>query len=412
MIRLARLTLARLRHSFVSPYIVQASHASFITTRNEIDFHGIEAKWRVKWAAKESKIDNKNPYRPLAPLGFSMLGVRKPYGNNEKDELNVCLNEARYLFDRRLPFAKPIDSEGVLELCKSDQQLKSYIQHSGRDPTRTSTIFSAHGVPMQPQFFESIWKAISFAHQSYLNTQADHTYPNVPDALYKYNSEAWNNHLINGVESLVHIPLDEKPDICRPSNEDSDKVWLAAQEAVVAFKNHTNVNKKALIMKRLGLLIDNIIGYDSAEVFYPEFHYHAARILTNLVTAFALSFAEECWVILHYGEYSWLDIHDNAITSEDDPAEIEEDEEDEEDDEDDEIWEPHSLDDIERSLENAGEWESYRNLPRRWYPETLALLFELAPSTTDSSEARELLKRRFASCKGKESSGGEIDEGY
>ncbi|KAL9010306.1 MAG: hypothetical protein Q9180_009308, partial [Flavoplaca navasiana] len=158
ILRTAKLRLARRCHSLQNP------HISFTTASKSIDFHALEAKWKVKWAAKENKQDQKRHYWPLAPLRFSMLGVRKPYGYNRGIQVKYHPKKEHQPFDALLPFAIPKDSDEFLKLCESDPQLKLRILDSGLDLARTSIIFDTQdhcNVPrnnggklqMQHQFF-------------------------------------------------------------------------------------------------------------------------------------------------------------------------------------------------------------------------------------------------------------------
>ncbi len=119
--RTIRLELARCCH------LLQKSHASFTTASKGIDFHALEAKWKVRWAAKENKQDQKRDYWPLAPLRLSMLGVRKPYGYNRCIQVKYHPKKEHQPFDSLLAFAMPKDSDEFLKLCESDPQLKLRI---------------------------------------------------------------------------------------------------------------------------------------------------------------------------------------------------------------------------------------------------------------------------------------------
>ncbi|KAL9632476.1 MAG: hypothetical protein Q9204_003780 [Flavoplaca sp. TL-2023a] len=343
-----------------------------------------------------------------------MLGVRKPYG---KIQVNYYQKEEHRPFNKLLPFAIPTNSDEFLKLCESRPQLRLYILNSGLDLARTSITFDAKDhydpqrnkggeVQMQHRLFESIWEAISFAHQSYRHTLHGYTPPDVPGALYECNLETWEDHLVDDFAPFVHIPPHE-PNIadCDDSNENGDEIWLAAQEAMVAFRKHSSANNKAVIMKRLTQLIEEIIKHNRADIVFPHVNYHAARILINLITPFAPYFAEECWVLLHYGRQSLLDVHDNAITVEDEQEELM-------DAEDDEKEEPPNFEEVESHLEEAEEeWEfGYTHLPRRRFPDTLASLFQLAPPTPASTGTIRLLKQRVASHKSEESTKEQMDE--
>ena len=128
ILRTARLELARRWHPS------QKSHASFTTAGKSIEFHALEAKWKVKWAGKEIKQDQQRRYWPLAPLSFSMLRVRKLYGNNRKIQVKYYPKEEHRPFNKLLPSAMPTDSDEFLKLC---------ILKPGLDLARTSIIFDA-----------------------------------------------------------------------------------------------------------------------------------------------------------------------------------------------------------------------------------------------------------------------------
>ncbi|KAL8883098.1 MAG: hypothetical protein Q9192_007461, partial [Flavoplaca navasiana] len=176
-------------------------------------------------------------------------------------------------------------------------------------------------------------------------------------------------------------------------------------EAMVAFRKHMSANKKAVIMKRLTRLIEEIVKHNRADIVFPRVNYHAARSLINLITPFAPYFAEECWVLLHYGRQSLLDVHANTITVEDKQEELI-------DTNDDEKEEPPSLEEVESHLEEAEEeWEfGYTHLPRRRFPDTLVSLFQLAPPTPASTGTIRLLKQRVASHKSEKSTKEQMDE--
>ncbi|KAK3933447.1 hypothetical protein QBC46DRAFT_402359 [Diplogelasinospora grovesii] len=82
---------------------------------------------------------------------------------------------------------------------------------------------------------------------------------------------------------------------------------MAAQRAIGIYTSasHMNVNP-ALLTKRLVGLTNAIAGYkdkskDSRGNVFPEMHYLAARTLISLLAPTAPCFAEELWVLLHYG---------------------------------------------------------------------------------------------------------------
>lgn len=109
--------------------------------------------------------------------------------------------------------------------------------------------------------------------------------------------------------------------------------------------------------------------------------------MINLIASFAPSFAEECWVLLHYGLLSLLGVHPNAESLEGESTEDNEDRE------------TPSLEEVESILAEAEEeWEEgYQLLPRKRFPGTLPSLFELGPPVPVSMEAVRLLRQRVKS---------------
>ena len=183
--------------------------------------------------------------------------------------------------------------------------------------------------------------------------------PKSPGALYEPNSDSWLDYEINSIKCLVHLPPDE------PDRNNGEKLWLAAQKALlVSTKPHTTVvSAKELEVCLITLTKEMIRDYDDHSA---QMSYHTARILISLVAPFAPCFAEECWVLLHYGDglssddeastgSENEDIYDEAIGKEDSPEEIE-----------------------SALAEDAEEWGGdYRHLPKKGYPETLPSIFEI-----------------------------------
>ncbi|KAL8854618.1 MAG: hypothetical protein Q9221_000653 [Calogaya cf. arnoldii] len=318
---------------FASPFTIIGRPASFASAAKTIEFHALESKWKAKWVAKESEYDktkNSNAvYRPLAPLRFAMLGTQKPHDGNEKNQVKVSTGEEGYIFDKRLPFATPKESDEFLKLCERDQQLQLCVPDFGLDLVRTAVIF----------------------------------------------------------RSQEHLNLNTRGD------SRSDNVWLAAQEALLCFTNCLDAADNVKIMKCVATLTTEIIKYDRAYRLDSNVQYHTARILINLIAAFAPSFAEECWVLLHYGSPSLLGIHPNARRRGEVTEEVAK-----------EVHFVHcdfseapSLEEIEATLAK-GEKEygsGYTRLPRECYPETLSSLFEIAPPIPEAAEAVYLLKQRL-----------------
>lgn len=145
----ARLALARPYKSLAFHLMYRGLQASSFGVRNKVDFHALDAKWKAKWAAKESE-HYKNKcckalFRPLAPLRFSMLGIRKPQGDNEKDQVDASATEGGVIFSRRLPFATPEESDEFLKLRARNQHVQRCVLEVGLDLVRTCIVIGAQG---------------------------------------------------------------------------------------------------------------------------------------------------------------------------------------------------------------------------------------------------------------------------
>ncbi|KAL8907236.1 MAG: hypothetical protein Q9207_001537 [Kuettlingeria erythrocarpa] len=307
-------------------------HKSFSTVRKAVDFHAIEAKWKTIWATKESELDKnryrKDDFRPPSPLRFSILGIGNRYSDHGRHRIEGSSSEECGFFGSRLPFATPKESNEFLRLREIDQQLKLCIRDHGLDLVRTSLAVGAQGSQMPHcnvatvshtrQWFESIWEATSIAHTSYHATQAQSSVPDIPEALYEPGIDSWTEYLTDEPKSLVHIPPRE-PDLFDhdDTNEEGERVWLAAQEALISTTQTISpTDDVQQIKEHLTTLTTEIIQYNDAYQIYHHVQYHAARVLINLIAAFAPSFAEECWVLLHYGSSSFLGVYLNAAGEE------------------------------------------------------------------------------------------------
>ena len=173
-------------------------------------------------------------------------------------------------------------------------------------------------------------------------------------------------------KSWVHIPP-KVPDIFDSTMEEDDcKIWLAAQNALVSMARPLSVqNNLQAVESRLVALTKAIIVYDDARVIDPGVHYHSARILLCLIAPLAPSFAEECWVMLHYGS----DMPSDGGN----------------DDDDDDSNPPDLLDDESIEQELADD-EELRNLPRQGRPKTLPSIFDQAFPVAEQKEMIDLLK--------------------
>ena len=116
----------------------------------------------------------------------------------------------------------------------------------------------------------------------------------------------------NVAPSRVLVPP-RLPDVLdMDMNKDSYELWLAAQEALLSMRSPLSAGNSIQTMEhRLVRLTEKIISYDDDnednEMFVtklPLVYYHATRVLLCLLAPLAPSFAEECWVLLHYGASS------------------------------------------------------------------------------------------------------------
>ncbi len=183
--------------------------------------------------------------------------------------------------------------------------------------------------------------------------------PKILDALYEPNLDSWLDYEIDSIKCLVHLPPDE------PDRNNDEKVWLAAQKALlVSTKPYSTADSaKELEICLITLTEEMIRDNDDHSA---QMSYHTARILISMIAPFAPCFAEECWVLLHYG--------DGLLSDEESPADLEDEEIYNE-----AIGKEDSLEEIESALaEDAEEWgDDYRHLPKKGYPETLPSIFEI-----------------------------------
>ncbi|KAL8860798.1 MAG: hypothetical protein Q9178_002828 [Gyalolechia marmorata] len=256
------------------------------------------------------------------------------------------------------------------------------INEHGTDIVRTCLAFrSLYNGPFQctendliqiHTFLESVWTATSLAHASYMFTQTQRPAPpKVPDALYEPNLDSWLDYESDSIECMVHIPRDE------PDSNNDEKVWLAAQKALLISTkpNGTAVSAKELEGCLVTLTEEMIRDNDDHSA---QMSYHTARILISLIAPFAPCLAEECWVLLHYGDGL---LSDEEVSTGSEKEDIYNET----------IGKEDSLEEIESALaEDAEEWgEDYRHLPKKGYPETLPSIFEIPfPSPVERARPR------------------------
>jgi leucyl-tRNA synthetase len=131
------------------------------------------------------------------------------------------------------------------------------------------------------------------------------------------------------------------------------------------------------------------VDYSDAYTVHCTMHYHAARILISLLAPSAPAFAEECWVILHYGlqkgegggsvsRYQDLE-EDGDVEDEDEDKEGEDEDNEGEDDADENNeheFNPYQYQDaIDELVDEVEEDSDWHRLPRQGQPDTLESIF-------------------------------------
>jgi len=360
---------------------------------SKLNLIAIEAKWKATWTSRQSKKQDcefrQRIYHPLEPLYYEHLKTPTildalTWCNSMKGVAAAPRNSKTNMIDRILELAKS-QALNTVSQCpgKNSMDVKTCIDTYGTDVTRTYVVFRSqipknplcyeNGVVQIKQWFEMIWKAISLAHDSYMVSQtAPPDLPNIPEAFYEPNLDTWEDFISDEPRSWVHIPP-EVPDILDSMMLGEDcKVWLAAQKALVSMARPLSVqNNVRTVESRLVALTKAIIVYDDAQIIVPGVHYHSARILLCLIAPLAPAFAEECWVMLHYGS--------------DMPS-------DGENDDDDHHSNPPDLLVDESIEQELADDEELRNLPRQGRPETLPSIFDQAFPVAEQKEVIDLLR--------------------
>lgn len=253
----------------------------------------------------------------------------------------------------------------VLELSNSPStHLTALVDKYGKDIVLTSFVFSHQAfddmrieestIDQTKALFELVDETISSAHEAYIDTQqgSESPLPDVRSALYESGLETW--HEYNAPEHLqwIHEPPEEPEMIHFENEEEAYHVWLSAQRAISAYTRPITLRDNASTVKRsLTRLTNTIINYNDVEYFLPDVHYYATRVLLSLLAPSAASFAEECWVRLHYGEETeWA--QEGPELEEGDSARVEE------------------------LIKEHEQITGRHNLPRRGQPETLQSIFD------------------------------------
>ncbi|KAI0538358.1 hypothetical protein GGR58DRAFT_309773 [Xylaria digitata] len=293
-----------------SPQPHKKRHQTASTANPKIDFLALEAKWQAKWDNRGAHVPRDvsvwgNQTPSLSPFYFRHL--RKPTTILETLEWHYgrigarTVNKEHTVFDRILQLSRPEYAD-----------FGTHIRRYGVDVIRTSLVFCGQTVEdtdideaeieQTRQWFESIWKAIALAHDSYIITQRCPDSPNVPEALYEPGLESWLGYIGREHLQWVQVPPEE-PEVSGLSTDgDEYRLWLIAQRAILAFTAPITVRNSVRTTKsRLMRLTKAMTAYDDAFTVSCDMHYYSARILLSLLAPSAPSFAEECWVLLHYG---------------------------------------------------------------------------------------------------------------
>ncbi|KAL8833597.1 MAG: hypothetical protein Q9170_004180 [Blastenia crenularia] len=351
-----------------------SSHASFKT-----GFHALEAKWKANWAAKEEAMVGKKhcgkTYHPFSHLPFSVLGTWK---SCEKGSGHSQIGQVRRrnfsfdnpVFDNLFCFSMPKESELFTRLCRDNRQIQTHIQSHGTDLVRACLAMQGHsdgfcctpnGIAHMENLFRSIWEAISVAHKSYFVTQnASLDLPDIPAGLYESDLDTWMDYRIDMVDYLVHVPPDMPEVPTSSSKVEGTEMWLTGQDALLSMTEPINAtNGSRDLNGYLSSLADGLRRHDEANFLDRRIHYHDARILITLIAPFAPSFAEECWVKLHYGQPSPFPFDRTRCGDEGDGS----------------FKGPVlRLEMIDATLVND---KDFRHLPKQGHPGTLPSIFEL-----------------------------------
>jgi leucyl-tRNA synthetase len=126
--------------------------------------------------------------------------------------------------------------------------------------------------------------------------------PDVPGALYEPGLERWLDYTSEEHLRWVQVPPEEPAMPDTSADQDEQRLWLAAQNAILAYTTPiTKRNSLPAIRARLVRLTKAVSNYEEAYCVVFDMHYYSACVLLSLLAPSAPAFAEECWVLLHYG---------------------------------------------------------------------------------------------------------------
>ncbi|KAI0425115.1 hypothetical protein F5Y09DRAFT_352716 [Xylaria sp. FL1042] len=329
--------------------------------KQRIDFHALEAKWCNRWHNRG--IDTQNNRQSPS----SLLPALTPFYLPHLRRLSSILEILEYHHAKT--------RSGNLEITVIDRvfqlvptklsDLRQFVQSHGADVVRTALLFSDRttggvsisetDIELIQKWFELVKKAVLIAHGSYISTQKSPDSPVVPEALYEANLESWDDYIDAEHLEYVQVPPEE-PDMSGESTDTEEyRLWLVAQKSILSYITPiTSRNSTRRIKSRLVQLSKAIIAYDKASLVCCNMHYYAARILVSLLAPLAPSFAEECWVHLHYGDQS------SDRDGSDSPWDFDE----------------CLREEIEEIIKETEENYNRRHLPRQGQPSTLQSIFD------------------------------------
>lgn len=378
-----------LRGRQIQQPLLNISRRSSSTTKvPKIDFLALEAKWHAKWTTREGKIEDcgiwDGGYHPLAPLYCEHL--RTPtildalaWCNTIEASTAASRNSSSSILNKILKLAKSRKFNRPSGPPDNSMDLETCIAKYGTDVARTYVVFRnqlvenpssyENDIIQIQQWLQSIWEATLLANKSYALTQVSTPgTPSLPEALYEPDLDTWLDFITDTPRSWVHIPP-VHPDVFDSSMEEPDcRLWLAAQKVLLSWTQPMGRrNSLQTVESHLVALTKAVIAYNDAWKQLPNVHYHSARILLCLVAPFAPAFAEECWVLLHYGSDT-LSVGESDIGLEESLFE-------------------HEI--IEKEL---AEDEEVRDLPRQGRPRTLPSIFDQPFPTAEPKATIDLLK--------------------
>src|SRR5690242_3052545 len=162
------------------------------------------------------------------------------------------------------------------------------------------------------RWFECIWEAVQGAHQLHKDSQT-HSSLQAPDVESRNDPDFVDDFVdynLELIEAQAHVPP-PSPVISDGADEDIRTLWLASQEAILSTACRSRSVDHYKVRSKLTCLIASITN--CKEHHYPQdndcgVHYYSTRISLTLLAINAPSFAEECWLALHYGHALWREV--------------------------------------------------------------------------------------------------------